>query len=283
MTACATRANSSTPASRTIFVGTAPSSAASEMVGTSVGTSDVGPSVGGNDGVTVEGGVSGTGVGTLLGSFVGSVVGSSDGCSVGDAVDNAVGGAVGSAVGSSVGSTVGNSVGRSEGNSVGIPVGRADGSSDGYHVGPRDGPGVADGKMPRVGIADGWTVAPSCPSGGQLVPPLEGAAMIALERVRLLRASQASHSSQLSQEETTQSTGQAPRLHAESSRASSQKVPSRVDRLRYRTPVSQVVEQTDHCCSTMLYKSRMSRERETGRAPPMRRSDSCLHWMRPAV
>jgi len=166
---------------------------------------------------------------------------------------------------------------------VGIPVGRADGSSDGYHVGRRDGPAVADCGMPRVGIADGWTLAPSCPSGGQLVPPLEGAAMIALERVRLLLASQASHSSQLPQEETTQSTGQAPRLHAESSRASSQAVPSRVERLRYRTPVSQVVEQAYHCCSTSLYKSRMSRERETRRAPAMRRSDSCLHRMRPAV
>ena len=86
--------------------------------------------------------------------------------------------------------------------------------------------------------------------------------MIALERVRLLLASQDSHSSQLPQEETTQSTGQAPRLHAESSCPSSQAVPSRVERLRYRTPVSQVVEQTDHCCSTTLFGSRMSRKRE---------------------
>ena len=243
----------------------------------------MGTEEGGNDGVTVERGVSGAGVGTLLGTFVGSVVGPSDGCSVGDAVDTAVGGAVGSAVGSSVGSSVGHSVGRSEGNPVGTPVGRADGSSDGYHVGRTDGPGVADCGMSREGTADGWTLAPSCPSGGQLVPPLEGAAMIALERVRLLLASQDSHSSQLPQEETTQSTGQAPRLHVESSCPSSQAVPSRVERLRYRTPVSQVVEQTDHCCSTTLYGRRLSRKRETRRAPAMRRSDSCLPRMRPAV
>jgi hypothetical protein len=249
MIACATRANSSTPASRKIFTSTAPSSASSEIVGTSVGTSDVGPSVGGNDGVMVEGGVSGTGVGTLLGTFVGSVVDSYDGCSVGDAVDNAVGGAEGSAVGSSVGSTVGTSEGRSEGN----PVGFSDGSSDGYSVGCRDGPGVADCEMPRVGVTDGRTLALCCESCGQLAPPSEGAVKIARERTSPLpaSASQVAQASQLRHEVTTQSTGQVPTLHWEISCVSVHSAPSsKVSRLRCRMPVLQEAEQALHSCKT---------------------------------
>ena len=281
MTACETRANSSTPASRTIFTSTAPSSASSEIVGTSVGTSDVGPSVGGNDGVTVEGGVSGAGVGPLLGTSVGSVVGSSDGCRVGDAVDNAVGGAEGSAVGDSVGNTVGTSVGRSEGN----PVGISDGSSDGDNVGCRDGSDVADCVMPRVGVADGWTLALSCERCGQLAPPSEDAIVIARERMSplLASASQAAQASQLRHEVTTQSTGQVPTLHWEFSCVSVHSAPSsKVSRLRCRMPVSQEAEQALHSCKTTHTKADLARERKLKgtHLPHGRQALLALRWFR---
>ena len=157
----------------------------------------------------------------------------------------------GSEVGRNVGSSVGTSVGRVDGTAVGISVGKSDGSCDGRSVGSRDGSGVGDCEMPGVGTVDGWTLAPSCESGGQLAPPSEDAIVIARERMRLLLASQAAQLSQPPQEVTRQSTGQVPILHPEFSCVSGQAGPSsKMARVRCWTPSSHVAEHAVHCCST---------------------------------
>ena len=175
----------------------------------------------------------------------GAGYGNSNGICKGMGVTSRDGVQEGSEVGRNDGSSVGMSVGRVDGNSVG----NSDGSSDGLSVGSRDGSGVGACEMLGVGTVDGWTLAPSCESGGQLAPPSEDAIVIARERMRLLLASQAAQLSQPPQEVTRQSTGQVPILHPEFSCVSGQPS-SKMARVRCWTPSSHVAEHAVHCCST---------------------------------
>jgi len=194
-------------------------------------------------------------------AVVGEGVGDSVGICEGAGVTSSVGAQEGSDVGSNDGSGVGPSVGRVDGNSDG----RSDGSCDGLCVGSIDGSGVGDCAIWGLTSADGRTLALCCESCGQLDPPSEGAVKIARERMSplLAAASQAAQASQLRHEVTTQSTGQAPTVHAEISCVSVHAAPSsKTSRMRCRMPVSQDAEHPLHSCKATPTKADVSRERK---------------------
>jgi hypothetical protein len=209
------------------------------------------------------------------------VVGGREGASVG----SAEGIGVCSGDGARDGIREGKELGCVDGNSEGSFEGSGDGSCEGFRSGRKDGSIVK--RMLGEGAMDGWMLAPDCTSGGQLAPPSDVITTIVLARDRPLVASQAAQTRQLSQELTTQSTGQVPMLQAEPSCVSGHAAPpSRMARVRYWTPASQVSEQLVHCCRTKLQQSsktcslfseKKTQAQDPVRAPATSPSGSPLH------